>query len=217
MPRARLHIPLAPSNVIATTRLCTTTSAVSGTWSRVLAPLPVSFLFSSSSEVLIPSSEDVNCLYDRLHQEWRHLRDLSALVNHQATRVESTRRFLSAYLQTLKKNNNPIVDEMVDPDVLRSLMKQHPGAVYEQLCAVAPLPTYFGVEFGELGSPFEPTPRSENVPAPSGPNRASEPTTPTPSSVQPAVLSFGSLSQRYNKFAPPPTFGSLFNTPPGGS
>ncbi|RXW11467.1 hypothetical protein EST38_g14388 [Candolleomyces aberdarensis] len=151
------------------------------------------------------STAYVNCLYDELRQEWRHLQDLTALVNHQASRVEGSRRFLSAYLQTLKHNDDPFVDEMVDAETLKVLIQQHPGAVYEQLCAVAPLANYFHFD---PQSPASPTAGTANEPT-----DASPPAYQDPSAAQAATLPFGfAVPASSNAFAPPPTFGSSFSS-----
>ncbi|KAJ2934374.1 hypothetical protein H1R20_g2742, partial [Candolleomyces eurysporus] len=159
------------------------------------------------------STAYVNCLYDRLSQEWRHLRDLTALVNHQATRVESTRRFLSSYLQTLKHNNDPFVDEMVDLNTLCTLIQQHPGAIYEQMCAVAPLPSYFQVASGRPDSPPLSLPLPEGAAALVGQDPPEYQRSMTPMGSQQASLPFGfGVPPRSGTFEPPPTFRSIFNS-----
>ncbi|KAJ2925683.1 hypothetical protein H1R20_g11411, partial [Candolleomyces eurysporus] len=165
-----------------------------GFWDLVQGPCSTaseSFVASFASEDLCPSSKDVNCLYDRLSQEWRHLHDLTALVNHQATHVESTRRFLSSYLQTLKHNNDPFVNEIVDLDTLRTLIQQHPGAVYEQMCAVAPLPSYFQVASGRPDSPPLSLPLPEGAAALAGQDPPEYQGSVTPTGSQQASLPFG--------------------------
>lgn len=42
----------------------------------------------------------------------------------------------------MKHNDDPFVDELVDMQVLKQLIQQHPGAVFERLCTVAPLAQY---------------------------------------------------------------------------
>ncbi|KAJ2911440.1 hypothetical protein MD484_g8974, partial [Candolleomyces efflorescens] len=53
----------------------------------------------------------VNNLHNQLRREWEHLRDLTILTNHQAARVESTRRFISSYIQTARMDSPEFVDE----------------------------------------------------------------------------------------------------------
>ena len=132
------------------------------------------------------------------------------MANHQATRYESNCRFLSSYLQTLQKNDDPFVNEMVKPEVIKTLIQQHPGAVFEQLSAVAPLPTYYAIESGDVELPFA----SSEAVLPAGNPPPVYPRTPTPPAAQTSPFSFGSLNSRSNAFALPPTFASAFHKPP---
>jgi hypothetical protein len=166
-------------------------------------------------------SIDLNVLYDQLLTEWQHYSDLMAITNHQATRYEVTHRFLFSYLQTMKHNNNSFVNELVDPTTLEELIKQHPGAVFEQLHSVAPLEHYC----------FAPDPRNEQVGSNGEEDVEMQPASaPQPSEDAPplldsseftsrgsAAITFGSglpTTPNMSSFTPPPTFdSSLFNNP----
>ncbi|KAJ2931806.1 hypothetical protein H1R20_g5293, partial [Candolleomyces eurysporus] len=56
-----------------------------------------------------------NTLYCQFAAKWEHLRNLTALANHQATHYETTRQFLSSYVQTLKHNGDQFIDKLVNP------------------------------------------------------------------------------------------------------
>ena len=81
--------------------------------------------------------------------------------------MESTRRFISSYIQTARMDSPEFVDELLDEHTLATLIQQHPHAAYEHQAAVAGLPSFFKSAFNETDPPSifaPPAPRRRERP-----------------------------------------------------
>ena len=164
-----------------------------------------------------------------MKQEWLHLRDIVMLANHQATRYEATRRHLSSFLQTTAGHDGEFLDRIIDPPVLEELLRQHPGAQYEELAKVAPLTSFYSLAGqGHRHALFNTHPQVQKMSTPkasSPPPSYSAGTSssrqgvapPSASSAGASSLSFGAFgSTTPSSFAPPPTFGGGKTSGPPG-
>jgi hypothetical protein len=115
---------------------------------------------------------------------------------------------MASFLLTMKHNKDGFIDKIIDPSVLKELIKQYPGAAFKQMCSVAPLCTFYsqrnpqakGIINPNININMGPPPASKDAPALS--TTSNNNTAPSYNSIM-----FGSAA---SVCSPLPTFGFLF-------